>query len=177
MKEAKAELAKMQRAAAAAGDPIVPAGTRIAWSDLRGRLDGWREITGRPTSSTRYSQLAAQLGALTEAHVEAAGRAELNDLEGVLVHRHNVLPPKGKREGHLTTRLRDAIDRRRTRLLRGGNRAERLLEAAAGALRARPPDVIEPEYDAGFVARKRAALLGLLRGARSGQYSRPKRSA
>jgi hypothetical protein len=165
VKETKAELAKMQRAAAAAGGPIVTTGTRIAWSDLRGWLDGWREITGRPTSSTRYAQLAAHLGALTEAHVEAAGLTELDELEGVLVHGHNVLPPKGKREGHHTTKLRDAIDRRRTRQLRGGDRAERLLEAAVGALRARPPYGVEPEYVAGFVARNRGALLGLVRGA------------
>jgi hypothetical protein len=165
VKETKAELAKMQRAAAAAGGPIITAGTRIAWSDLRGWLDGWREIAGRPTSSTRYAQLAAHLGALTETHVETANLAELDGLEGVLVHGHNVLPPKGKREGHHTTKLRDAIDRRRTRLLRGGDRAERLLEAAVGALRARPPYGVEPEYVAGFVARNRGALLGIVRGA------------
>ena len=165
LKETRAELARMQRAAAAAGASIVTAGTRIAWSNLRGWLDGWREITGRPTSSTRYAQLAAHLALLTDAHVEAAGLAELDELEGVLVHGHNVLPPKGKREGHHTTRLRDAIDRRRTRLLRGGDRAERLLEAAVGALRAQPPYGVEPEYVAGFVARNRGALLGIVRGA------------
>ena len=70
--------------------------------------------------------------------------AELDELEGVLVHGHNVLPPKGKREGHHTTKLRDAIDRRRTRLARGGDRAERMLEAAVAVLRARPPDVVSP---------------------------------
>jgi hypothetical protein len=78
---------------------------------------------------------------------------------------HNVLPPKGKRAGHHTTRLRDAIDRRRTRLLRGGDRAERLLEAAVGALRAAPPAGIEADYVGGFVARNRGALLGIVRGA------------
>jgi hypothetical protein len=165
VKETRAELARIQRAAAAAGGPFVTAGTRIAWSDLRGWLDGWREITARPTSGKRYEQLAAHLGALTEAHVEAAGLAELDELEVVLVHGHNVLPPKGKREGHHTTRLRDAIDRRRTRLLRGGDRAERLLEAAVAALGARPPYGVEPEYVAGFVARNRSALLGIVRGA------------
>jgi hypothetical protein len=165
VKETKAELAKMQRATAAAGGPIVTAGTRIAWSDLRGWLDGWREITGRATSSKRYEQLAAHLALLTDAHVEVAGLAELDELERVLVHGHNVLPPKGKREGHHTTRLRDAIDRRRTGVLRGGDRAERVLEAAVGALRARPPYGVEPEYVAGFVARNRGTLLGIVRGA------------
>jgi hypothetical protein len=165
VKETRAELARVQRAAAAAGGPVVTSGTRIAWSDLRGWLGGWREITARPTSGKRYEQLAAHLGALTEAHVEAAGLAELDELEGVLVHGHNVLPPKGKREGHPTTKLRDAIDRRRTRLLRGGDRAERLLEAAVGALRARPPDGVEPDYVAGFVARNRGALLGIVQEA------------
>lgn len=165
VKETRAELARMQRAAAAAGGPVVTVGTRIAWSDLRGWLHGWHEITARRTSGKRYEALAAHLGALTEAHVEAAGLAELDELEGVLVHGHNVLPPKGKRAGHHTTRLRDAIDRRRTRLLRGGDRAERLLEAAIGALRARPPAGVEREYVAGFVERNRGALLGIVRGA------------
>jgi hypothetical protein len=165
VKETRAELARMQRAAAAAGAPIVTAGTRIAWSDLRGWLDGWREITGRATSSKRYEQLAAHLALLTDAHVEVADLAELDELEGVLVHGHNVLPPRGQREGHHTTRLRDAIDRRRTRLLRGADRAERLLEVAVGALRARPPAGVEPDYVAGFVARNRGALLGIVRGA------------
>jgi hypothetical protein len=164
VKEARAEVARMQRAADA-GRGVVTPSTRIAWSDLRGWLDGWRKITGRATSSKRYEQLAAHLALLTGAHVEAAGAAELDELEGVLVHGHNVLPPKGQREGHHTTRLRDAIDRRRARLRGGGDRAERLLEAAVGALRVAPPAGVDAAYIEGFVGRNRGALLGIVRGA------------
>lgn len=80
----------------------------------------------------------------------------------------NVTPPRGKRAGHHTTKLRDAIDRARTRLSgrerRGGN-PERLLEVAVAALRARPPAGVEGEYVAGFVERNRGALLLIVRGA------------
>lgn len=138
--------------------------SRPARSDLRGWLDGWWEITRRPTSSKRYEQLVEHLRLLTDSQVEAADLAELGELEGVLVHDHNVLPPRGKREGHHSTRLCDAIDRRRTRLLRGSDRAGQLLKAAVGALRASPPYGVEPEYVAGFVARNRGAPLGIVRG-------------
>ena len=43
--------------------------------------------------------------------------------------------------------------------------AERLLEVAVGALRARPPAGVEAAYIDGFLARNRGALLGIVRGA------------
>ncbi len=43
--------------------------------------------------------------------------------------------------------------------------AERLLEVAIGALRARPPLGVEVAYIDGFLARNRGALLGIVRGA------------
>jgi hypothetical protein len=43
--ETRAELARTHRAAVATGGHFVTAGTRIAWSALRGWLDGWRKIT------------------------------------------------------------------------------------------------------------------------------------
>lgn len=46
-----------------------------------------------------------------------------------------------------------------------GNRAERLLDVAVGALWAAPPPGIDPEYVEGFVARHRGTLLGIVRGA------------
>jgi hypothetical protein len=62
-----------------------------------------------------------------------------------------------------------AVTRERDRLAatkaEGASRAERLLEAAVGALRARPPYGVEPAYVEGFVARNREALLGIVRGA------------
>lgn len=58
--------------------------------------------------------MSAHLGRLSEAVVEAADAPELDELERVLVDGHNLLPPKGNREGHATTGLRDAIDRTRT---------------------------------------------------------------
>ncbi len=58
VKEQRAELARVERAATATVTPH----TRIAWSDLRGWLDGWRAIDRRATSARRYEQLAAHLG-------------------------------------------------------------------------------------------------------------------
>ena len=43
--------------------------------------------------------------------------------------------------------------------------AERLLEVAIGALRARPPAGVEVAYIDGFLARNRGTLLGIVRGA------------
>ena len=51
------------------------------------------------------------------------------------------------------------------RLPTGGSMAERLLEAAVGALRARPPAGVEVAYIDGFIARSRGTLLGIVRGA------------
>jgi hypothetical protein len=45
------------------------------------------------------------------------------------------------------------------------SRAERLLEVAVGALRARPPAGVEIAYVEGFVGRNRGTLLGIVRGA------------
>ena len=157
----------------APGAAVATPGTRITWSDLRGWLDGWREIYGRASSARRYETLSAHLGLLSEAVVEAAEVPELDELERVLAEGHNVLPPKGKREGHPTTGLRDAINRTRTRRgkeRRGGSGragldAERLLEVAVGVLRARPPAGIEGAYIDGFLARNRGTLIGIVRGA------------
>ena len=49
------------------------------------------------------------------------------------------------------------------------SQAERLLEAAVGALRARPPAGVEVAYVEGFVGRNRGTLLGIVRGAFPGQ--------
>ena len=45
------------------------------------------------------------------------------------------------------------------------SRAERLLEVAIGALRAKPPVGVEAAYIEGFVARSRPFLTRLMRGA------------
>jgi hypothetical protein len=47
--------------------------------------------------------------------------------------------------------------------LSGRISAERLLEAAIGVLRARPPAGAEVAYIEGFVARNRGVLLGFVR--------------
>jgi hypothetical protein len=77
----------------------------------------------------------------------------------------NVTPPRGQREGHHTTRLRDAIDRGRAR---SGVDPERLLEVAVAALRAQPPVGVEVGYVEGFVERNRGVLMGIVRRAFAG---------
>ncbi len=52
-----------------------------------------------------------------------------------------------------------------TPLVSASSSAERLLEVAIGALRARPPAGVEVAYIDGFLARNRRALLGIVRGA------------
>jgi hypothetical protein len=141
------------------GTMVTTPRTRIAWSDLRGWLDGWHRIYRRSTSAERYEQLHAHLGLLTPELVEGAGLTEIEELERVLVTGHNVLPPHGQREGHPTTILRDAIDRTRTRIAR----AERILDAAAGALRSVPPVGVEATYIEGFLTRNRPALVRVIR--------------
>ena len=49
--------------------------------------------------------------------------------------------------------------------VRASSSAERLLEVAIGALRARPPVGVEVAYIDGFLARNRGTLLGIVRGA------------
>ncbi len=162
-KEQRARIAEMERSAA----PPRTEGTRLVWSNLREWLDAWDEFHRRRISGARIVAARRHVEALLEGIVEAAGVAELDELEGVLASA-NVTPPWGQREGHHTTRLRDAIDRGRVRLRgrgRSGVDPERLLEVAVAALRARPPKGVEVAYIDGFVGRNRGALLGTVRGA------------
>ena len=57
----------------------------------------------------------------------------------------------------------------RGRGLREGVDAERLLEAVVGLLRARPPVGVDAGYVEGFVARNRAGMLEVVRGAFAGR--------
>lgn len=189
VKEQRVKIAELNRAAelqkgwaaragttaiTAPGGSVTTPGTRIAWSDLRGWLHGWREIDRRKSSARRYATLHAHLGLLSEALVEVAEVGELDELERVLVDGHNVLPPRGQRAEHQTTKLRDAIDRARTRrgreaLSGRGVDAERVLDAVVGVLRARPPAGVDAGYVEGFVARNRAGMLEVVRGAFAGR--------
>ncbi len=161
---------KEQRALLSARDggiAIRTEGTRLVWSTLREWLDAWAELHRRRISGARIAAARQHVVALPESVVEAAGVDELAELEGVLAS-PNVTPPRGKRAEHHTTKLRNAIDRARVRAsrpVRRGVEPERLLEVAIGALRARPPVGVDAEYVAGFVARNRGTLLGIVRGA------------
>ena len=137
------------------------------WSTLREWLDAWTELHRRRLTGARVVASRRHVEALPEGVVEAAGADELAELEGVLAG-PNVTPPRGQRAVHHTTKLRDAIDRARARASRPARRGiepERLLEVAIGVLRARPPMGVDLDYVAGFVARNRGALLGIVRGA------------
>lgn len=165
VKEQRARLAELERAPA----PTRTEGTRLVWSNLREWLDAWDQLHRRRISGERIVAAKRHVEALTDAVVEAGSAAELDELERVLAT-HNVTPPKGQRAGHATTRLRDAIDRAR----HGGGPlqrilADKLLDAAVAALRARPPAGVEVAYVDGFVERHRGTLLGIVRGAFAAQ--------
>lgn len=161
LKEQRAKIAELSRAPA----PARTEGTRLVWSNLREWLDAWAELHRRRITGARIVAAKRHVEALTDATVEAASPADLDELERVL-GAPNVTPPRGSRAGHATTRIKDAIDRARQR---GGPLkrvlADELLDAAVAALRARPPAGVEPEYVEGFVQRNRGALVGLVRSA------------
>jgi hypothetical protein len=164
VKAQRARIVEMERGAA----PTRTEGTRLVCSNLREWLHAWTELHRRRISGARIAAARQHVNALTAAVVEGGSADELDELEGVLAG-PNVTPPRGQRGGHHTTQLRDAVDRARARA-RGRGRVdpEQLLEAAVGALRARPPAGVSAEYVAGFVGRNRGVLLGIVRGAFGG---------
>ncbi len=80
---------------------------------------------------------------------------------------------EAKRVLAAVTRERDRLSGELVAVRQGGgpslaaasSRAERLLEVAVSALRARPPAGVEVAYVEGFVGRNRGALLGIVKGA------------
>ncbi len=131
-------------------------GTRLCWSSVREWLSAWHALEARPLSSNRHAALAAHLEALPDSLVASAGAHELDALEPVL--RANQ-PVRGRRQGHPTTRLLDAIDRAR----HGGRRRtldpEALLQLAANALRSNPPEGLDASDIDAFLRRNRPALI------------------
>lgn len=168
VKEQRARIVEMERGERTGGPAAARTpGTRLTWATLREWLDAWAELRGRRLTGKRITDSRAHVAALTPAVVESASLVELGELEGVLAT-DNVVPPRGQRAEHHTTRLRDAIDRTRTRLRtrsRPGVDPERLLAVAVAALRAGPPAGVGLEYIDGFVERNRGTLLGIVREA------------
>ncbi|MDP2308683.1 MAG: hypothetical protein Q8P18_21860 [Pseudomonadota bacterium] len=143
--------------------PRTTPGTRVRWSTLRGWLDGWGEIERRPASSPKHAAQRAHLEVLTDGVVEAAGARELDELHA-LVNSGEVEPPRGRRAGHATTRLKDAIERARQRSGRS-DRADRIFSVAARVMRASPPVGVDGAYVDAFLARRRGELVEIVRGA------------
>lgn len=142
-------------------------GTRVRWSSLRAWLNGWATLAARRVSSARTRALDEHLAALPEALVEAAPAAELDELERVL---RDQQPPRGKREGHPTTRLLDAVDRARAKAGKAGKGpgrrgidAEKVLAELEKAMLERPPEGVSREYVRGFWGRHRPAVEQTLR--------------
>ena len=123
---------------------------------MREWLNAWHALEARPISSNRHAALAAHLEALPDSLVASAGAHELDALETVL--RANQ-PVRGRRQGHPTTRLLDALDRAR----HGGRRRtldpDVLLQLAANALRANPPEGLDASDIDAFLRRNRPALI------------------
>ncbi len=140
-------------------------GTRLRGTTLGEWVEAWRALEARRPSSARHAALAAHLEALPNAVVEASEVAELDALDALL---REARPPRGRRQEHPSTRLLDAIDRRRRAIGRAAaprDRADRVLDAAAAVLRSRPPPGVDLDYLDGFVARHRDHLHALVRGA------------
>jgi len=132
---------------------VTTPGTRVGFATLAEWLAGWRAIEGRKPSAARHAAHAAHLEALPDALVESADLADVDALAAIV---ERECPPRGQRFGRPTTRLADAVDRARHR---ARSPAERILDAAAAALRARPPAGVDLAYVEGFLARNRPALL------------------
>jgi DNA repair exonuclease SbcCD ATPase subunit len=142
-------------------------GTRLRGSTLAEWLGGWQELEDRRASSARHEARRDHLAALPDAVVEQAAEDELDALEEVL---RDIKPPRGQRAGHATTRLHDAIDRRRQQLSRPApapDRADRLIDAATAVLRSSPPPGVDLAYLEAFVERHRDRLQGLVTSALS----------
>ena len=129
-------------------------------------VEAWRALQARRASSARHAALEAHLDALPDAVVEAASPDELDAFEAVL---RSAKPARGQREGHATSRLHDALDRRRRRLGLAStprrDAADRVLDAAAAALRSRLPAGVDVVYLDAFLHRHRDHLRGLVQGA------------
>ena len=145
-------------------------GTRLRGTTLREWVKAWRTLEARRASSARHAAMAAHLEALPDAVVEAAGAEELDALVGVL---REAQPSRGRRQGYPTTRLIDAVDRRRRALGQAAprDRAERVIDAATAILRSKPPAGVDPDYVDGFVTRHHDRLHDLLATALASQAS------
>ena len=152
VKELRARVATLEKAGAGTTTP----GTRVHFATLGEWLEGWRAITGRRISAARHAAEAAHLEALPDYLVEAGSAEELDALEAIVERER---PPRGQRQGHATTRLTDALDRARQRRQ---SPAERVVDAAVAAMRARPPSGVDATYLDAFLTRHRANLVGLV---------------
>jgi len=132
-------------------------GTRLRGTTLAEWVQAWRRLDGRRASSARHAAMAAHLEALPDAVVEAASAEELDALVEIV---REAQPSRGRRQSHPTTRLFDAVDRRRRALGTPAprDRADRLLDAATAVLRAQPPAGVDLDYFDGFVVRHRDHL-------------------
>ena len=179
MEQARAELAEAleqsaeMRVSCGHACPTCTGGTAAAWSTPGTRLQGstlgewvaaWTTLEARPASGARHAALEAHIDFLPEAVVVAADSQALDALGGIL---RAARPPRGSRKDHASTRLLDAIDRRRQALgaPAGRDRASRVLDAATAVLRAQPPAGVDVDYLDAFVHRHRDHLQGLVRGA------------
>jgi len=139
-------------------------GTRLRGTTVAEWVEAWRTLDSRRASSARHAAMEAHLEALPDAVVEAAGAEELDALLGVL---REAQPSRGRRQSHPTTRLLDAVGRRRRALGQAAprDRATRVLDAATAVLRSQPPPGVDLEYLDGFVARHHDHLHALVTGA------------
>jgi len=136
--------------------------TRLSGSTLDEWLQGWSELSERGASEARHAAMRAHLDALPDSVVDTAAATELAALDKVL---RSARPPRGRRQDHASTRLLDAIDRRRRALGASPrtDRAAQVLDAATAVLRAQPPDGVDAAYLEAFVARHREHLQSIVR--------------
>jgi hypothetical protein len=151
---------------------VVTPGTRVERDTLGGSILGWWELSARRVSEKAYRDQRAHVDGLTADVVAAATARELDIFDGIPA---GLKPPRGKRAGHPTTLLQDAVDRRRTQLARRrrGPTPEDLVEAIAWHLRTRRPPGVELAYVEGFLRRHREVLVDLARAELGGSVAIP----
>jgi len=156
------------------GEGWATPGTRLRGATLREWVEAWNVLKVRRSSSARHAALRAHVEALPDAIVEQAAPEDLPGFEEIL---RAARPPRGKRAGTATTRLFDALDRRRRQLglmvqAVPPESADHVLEAAVSVLRTRPPAGVDLAYLDGFIHRHRPHLRDLVQGALDRRASR-----
>lgn len=86
---------------------ITTPGTRISWSSVEEWMMAWKRLDARAPTMKRHAQRAAHIAALASNMDVINGGANIETLAAAkfFVESQQMLPPRGKREGHPATEI------------------------------------------------------------------------